>query len=75
MTIGEKVGVGFLSAMTLACAALLFVPAVRDGGIGRGIFRLLPGWVVLLVAIVVFVAWIAIVVVNSRRRGKGKPPL
>jgi len=75
VTINEKVGVGFLSVFTLACAALLFIPDVREGGIGRGLVRLLPGWVFLLVAIIVFIAWITIIVVNSSRRGKGKPPL
>jgi hypothetical protein len=75
VSINERVGVGFLVAVGLACTVCLFIPGLGDDQIGRGIFRVLPGGSLFVAGIVASAALIAVVITNSRRRRKGKPPV
>jgi hypothetical protein len=72
---GDKIAIGFFSAISLGCVVSLFIPVVYQIHFNRGIFDGLPLWMALVACLVFCAGFVVIKLVNVGRHKKGRRPL
>lgn len=77
MTRGDKVALGFLSVVFVACAVSLFLPAIQTGEMSRGVLAAfgVPAWGAVVALMTLCALAVLLLFANRARRKRGKGPL